>query len=252
MTPELWIGTSGWSYRHWLGVFYPPDLPTRAWLRHYASRFDTVEINASFYRLPARSTFEGWAGQTPPGFRFAVKASRFLTHVRRLRDPGEPVARLLGAASGLGERLGPVLFQLPPRWVPPPERLRALAGALPPGIHGAVELRDPRGYADDTLALLAELGLALVVHDHPAAPSPRAVTAPFAYLRFHGPGPLYGGEYGKRGLAPWLPWILELTEKGLPVYAYFNNDAGGAAVRDAALLRELLGAPGGHEGAESG
>ncbi len=242
--PTVRIGTSGWSYRHWRDVFYPPGLPTRDWLRHYASRFSTVELNATFYRLPRPETFEAWARQAPPGFCFALKASRYLTHIRRLREPGEPLERLLAAARPLGGHMGPLLFQLPPRWVPDADRLRALAEAVPQGLPAAVEFRDPAGYTPQVLDLLADLGLALVVHDHPAAPAPREVTGPFAYVRFHGPGPLYGGEYGEAGLAGWAEWIRGLRGRGVPVYAYFNNDAGAAAVRDALRLADMVGEAG--------
>ncbi len=242
--PTLRIGTSGWSYRHWRGAFYPAGLPPREWFRHYASRFSTVEVNATFYRLPRPETFETWARQAPPGFCFALKASRYLTHVRRLREPAQPLGRLLRAARPLGGHLGPLLFQLPPRWVPEPSRLRELAEALPPGLPAAVEFRTPAGYSPRVLDLLADLGFALVVHDHPAAPAPREVTGPFVYLRLHGPGPLYGGEYGAAGLEPWADWIREVRGQGLPVYAYFNNDAGAAAPRDALRLAHMLGEPG--------
>lgn len=234
------IGTSGWVYPHWRGTFYPAGVPQGDWLAFYARRFPTVEVNRTFYGLPKPAHVARWARAVPEGFRFAIKGSRLLTHTARLRDPGRAIGRLLDVLSPLGDKRGPLLLQFPPGRVPPPERLRETARACPPGLAVAVELRaaEAPGEVRETLR---ELGWTLVVHDHAAGGGAREVTAPFAYLRFHGPGGEYRGEYGVEGLRPWAGWIGELLEQGLDAYAYFNNDAGGAAPRDATRLIGLLG-----------
>lgn len=240
MTARAWIGTSGFEYAHWRGGFYGPNLPRTRWLEFYAQRFDTVELNATFYRLPGAETFERWAGRVPADFRFAVKASRYLTHIRRLREPGEPLDRLWTRASRLGERFGPVLYQLPPRWKPNPGRLDGFLAAVPQSHAQAIEIRDARWYRGDILGLLERGGVALCLHDMPgSATEPRPV-GPFVYVRFHGSGERYGGAYPHQRLRAWADRIAGWTAAGLPVWAYFNNDLGGHAVRDAERLRDLV------------
>lgn len=243
-TGVAWIGCSGWHYRHWRGVVYPPELPSARWLTSYAGRFATVEVNSSFYRLPEESTFAAWRAQVPRGFRFAVKASRFLTHVKRLRDPEEPLARLFTRLRPLGAALGPVLYQIPPRWFPDAERLDAFLSALParlPGtshrLHHVMEMRDPRGYEDRVLELLARHRVSLCVHDMPGSASPRLATGPVVYVRLHGSEQRYGGTYPDAALDDWAAWIRRMLAEGHDVYAYFNNDMYGHAVSDAERLR---------------
>jgi uncharacterized protein YecE (DUF72 family) len=237
----LRIGCSGWQYRHWRGDFYPSTLSTSRWLEHYVSTFDTVELNNSFYRLPDRETFERWRERTPDRFLFAVKASRFLTHLKKLKDPQEPLARFFEHAAGLGPRLGPVLYQLPPRWMLDLDRLRAFAAALPCGFRQAIEFRDPSWYAPESLAVLEQAGVSLCLHDMAGSESPRVRIGPFVYVRFHGTT-RYGGAYGDDQLDDWAGWIRGELAAGRDVFAYFNNDIGGHAPRDAVRLRARLGA----------
>jgi uncharacterized protein YecE (DUF72 family) len=236
---DIHIGTSGWEYRHWAGDFYPAGLSRDRWLEFYVREFDTVELNNPFYRLPEASVFDGWARRVPRDFRFAVKASRYLTHLRRLREPQEPLERLWTRARHLGPRLGPVLYQLPPRWKPNVERLETFLTALPEEPQ-AIEFRDRRWYSARTLSLLDKAGVALCLHDMAgSAPSPRRA-GPFVYVRFHGAGQKYGGRYSSQRLAAWADRMVGWAEDGLPVWAYFNNDTGGHAVRDADRLRAMV------------
>ncbi|GIU96918.1 MAG: histidine kinase [Actinomycetota bacterium] len=235
--PVVRVGTSGWVYPDWRGVVYPQDLPQRRWLAALARRFPTVEINASFYRLPERSTFERWASEVPPGFRFAVKMSRFVTHVRRLREPAEPLARFWERAAGLGDALGPVLFQLPPRFRVDLGLLRELLAVLPRPMQAAFEFRDPSWATDPVLEALDRAGAAWVLADHAGAPVTAHVTGGWSYLRFHRGRP-DRFDYAPAVLRRWAGTIVDLPVR--EVYAYFNNDPGGAAVRDAERLIRLL------------
>jgi uncharacterized protein YecE (DUF72 family) len=246
------VGTSGWQYRDWRGVLYPAGVPQRRWLEHYASQYGTVENNNSFYRLPSRDTFAAWRDRTPDGFVMAVKASRYLTHIRRLRDPAEPVARLLGAAAGLGPRLGPVLLQLPPNLAADPPLLAAClaefrtagqaAGTGP--VRVAVELRHPSWWSGDRAA---EVQQVLAGHDaalcwadrlgHPVTPLWR--TAGWGYLRCHEGAAQPWPRYGRQALRSWADRIQHTWPGGADVYVYFNNDQGGAAVRDSVTFAGL-------------
>ena len=237
---DIRIGCSGWQYAHWRGDLYPHNLPQDRWFEHYAARFDTVELNNSFYRLPEADVFAGWARRAPPGFLMAVKASRYLTHVRRLREPGEPLDRLWRRARRLGDHLGPMLYQLPPRWHRNVERLTAFAEAVPDDRRQAVEIRDPDWYHPDTYAALERGNLALCLHDMAGSASPRQPIGPFVYVRFHGAGAKYGGRYSGQALAAWADRLVAWADAGLAGYAYFNNDVGGHAFRDAARLREMV------------
>jgi uncharacterized protein YecE (DUF72 family) len=228
------VGCSGWQYRHWRGDFYPQELPAARWLDRYASAFDTVELNNSFYRLPERETFERWRERTPDGFLFAVKASRFLTHLKKLKDPEEPLARFFAHAAGLGPKLGPVLYQLPPRWPADPGRLDRFLEALPPGRH-VLEFRDPSWYAPEILERLERAGVTLCLHDMPGSATPRVRVGPAVYVRFHGTT-RYGGAYGDGDLDAWAEWLNREHGSGHDVFAYFNNDVGGHAPRDAKRL----------------
>lgn len=234
------IGTSGWHYKHWRGIFYPPDLPPTAWLSYYAAEFGTVEINNSFYRLPSEATFEAWRDQAPPGFLFAVKASRFLTHMKKLKDAEEPLGNILGRARLLGAHLGPILYQLPPYWGRDLTRLEAFLRLLPPDLEHVFEFRDPSWLVAETFELLRRYGAGLCIYDLPGYTSPLQVTAPFAYIRFHSSTDLYGGEYGEERLRPWAERIRTLGAQAETIYIYFNNDAFGYAVSDARILRRLL------------
>ncbi len=234
------IGTSGWHYGHWRGPFYPPDLPESRFLEHYASRFGTAEINNSFYRLPEEKTLVRWRRETPRGFVFAAKASRYLTHMKKLREPEEPLRRLFGRLEALGEKLGPVLFQLPPRWRANPGRLEDLLGLLPPGRRCAFEFRDESWFDEKVYRLLQEHGAALCVYDLGGRTSPRVLTAGFAYARLHGPEGPYRGCYDERRLAGWAELLGGWAEEGVEVYCYFDNDEAGYAPRNAGQLIKMM------------
>jgi uncharacterized protein YecE (DUF72 family) len=236
---RLHVGCSGWQYRHWRGDFYPADLPVARWLSYYAERFDTVEVNNSFYRLPESATFARWRAEAPPGFVYAVKASRFLTHNKKLKEPGDPLRRFFARARHLGPSLGPVLYQLPPRWSVNLDRLNAFLAALPKRRRHVVEFRDPSWYVDDVFGSLKRRGVALCLHDMEGSATDRIVTGSFAYLRFHGPAK-YRGTYTDERLGDWADWCAAQIRQDISVYAYFNNDAGGHAPRDAVRLRRMI------------
>ena len=236
------VGTSGWQYRDWRGTFYPQKLPQRLWLEHYAEVFDTVEVNNAFYRLPERRTFEDWAARTPDGFVVTVKASRYLTHVKRLSDPAEPVGRLLERYEGLGDRRGPILLQFPPNLQAAPEKLDATLKAFPRSVRVAVEPRHESWWTDDIRAILHKHRAALVWADrNEKALSPLWATADWGYLRLH-----HGAKtderdwsYSTRALRRWATALKDTFDGG---YVYANNDKGGAAPRDAQKMRDLLAA----------
>jgi uncharacterized protein YecE (DUF72 family) len=243
MSARFRVGTSGWSYDHWREVFYPHKLPARKRLAFYSSRFDTVEVNASFHRLPSEETFRTWREAVPREFKFAVKASRYLTHVKRLADPEEPLKTLLGRARVLGSKLGPVLFQLPPRWRANPERLAGLLRLLPASRRFVFEFRDPSWFNEDVRDLLAHRGAGFCIFHMVGQRCPLWVTAPFVYIRFHGTSGKYGGSYPPRVLAMWAERVRGWIQEGRDVYAYFNNDIGGHAVRNGRdLVKRLEGA----------
>jgi uncharacterized protein YecE (DUF72 family) len=234
------VGCSGWQYKHWRGDFYPADLPTARWFEHYAARFDTVEINNTFYRLPEAKTFASWHERAPRGFLYAVKASRFLTHMKKLKDPEEPIDRLFSRMRGLREHLGPVLYQLPPGWKLDRERLEYFLQALPRDVRHVLEFREPSWYADDISELLERYGVARCLHDMKGSATGRERVGPFVYVRFHGPTGTYSGGYAEDRLERWADWLDEQRRHGCDVFAYFNNDVGGHAPRDAVTLRRLL------------
>jgi uncharacterized protein YecE (DUF72 family) len=234
------VGCSGWQYKHWRGDFYPAKLPVRRWFEHYAAVFDTVEINNTFYRLPERETFAAWRRRAPAGFLFAVKASRFITHMKKLKDPEESLERLFSRLSALGRRLGPVLYQLPPRWNLDRERLERFLHALPRGVRHVMEFRDPGWYAAEVLRRLEQHRVTWALHDMPGSASGRQRVGPFVYVRFHGASGTYAGNYSEAQLSGWADWLTGERLNGADVFAYFNNDVGGHAPRNALTLRHLL------------
>jgi uncharacterized protein YecE (DUF72 family) len=240
MAASTYIGTSGWHYDHWVGAFYPQDLPDAAFLEYYAGYFESAEINNSFYRLPDKNTLIRWREAVPEGFLFSVKASRYLTHMKKLKDPREPVERLFDRVSVLGTSLGPILFQLPPRWRSNPERLEGLLEILPEDHRYAFEFRDPSWFDGEVYALLAKHEAALCVYDLGGRTSPKEVTADFAYVRLHGPDGPYRGRYGARRLAVWAGTFSAWLEEGLDVYCYFDNDEAGYATQDALGLQQMM------------
>jgi uncharacterized protein YecE (DUF72 family) len=234
------VGCSGWEYKHWRGDFYPVDVPKTRWFDHYAARFDTVEINNTFYRLPEQSTFAAWAARAPSGFAFAIKASRFLTHMKKLKDPEEPLARLFSRMRPLRQHLGPVLYQLPPGWKLDRERLEHFLQALPKGVRHVLEFRDPSWYADDVKVMLARHGVSLCLHDMRGSATGRERVGPVVYVRFHGASGHYSGSYPDDRLREWAEWLNAQRTDGADVFAYFNNDVGGHAPRNAVTLRRFM------------
>lgn len=234
------IGTSGWHYPHWRGTFYPRNLPPRVMLNYYAERFATVEINNSFYRLPAESTLRSWAEGTPAGFQFAVKASRYLTHMKKLKDPEPALGTFLARVEALGAKLGPILFQLPPNWHCDRDRLGTFLGALPVEHRYAFELRDPSWQTPAVYRLLAIHNVACCVYDLAGVQSPIELTTDFAYVRLHGPAGPYQGSYSGEALARWAARLREWQTLLANVYVYFDNDEAGYAARNALELRALI------------
>ena len=235
------IGCSGWNYGHWRERVYPKGLPTRRWLEHYATLFDTVEVNSTFYRLPARSAVAGWAEGSPGGFLFSVKASRYLTHVKRLTDLGDGVARFCERIEPLcaSHKLGPVLWQLPPRFRRDDERLAGALARLPPGRH-CFEFRDESWFAAEVYELLRAHGAALVIGDNPTRPyQTHELTTDWTFLRFHYGSRGRNGNYSRAELETWAERI-EAWRETVDVYAYFNNDWEGYAVENGLWLRRRL------------
>jgi len=238
-TGRLYCGTSGWIYNHWREVFYPRDLPQSKWLEFYAGRFDTVEINNSFYRLPERKTFQAWHDQSPPGFTFALKASRFLTHMKKLKAPEEPLERMLGRTEALAEKHGPILYHLPPYWHVNIERLEHFLSLLPQNLRHVFEFRDPSWQIEPVYDLLRRCGAGYCIMSAPDLPCHLITTTDFAYIRMHNGGDETEGCYTDDALAWWAGHIRNFLSQG-DVYIYFNNDYKGYAVENALKLRQLV------------
>ncbi|MEI2578423.1 DUF72 domain-containing protein [Scytonema sp. PRP1] len=237
---KLQIGTSGWVYKHWMGIFYPLHLPSNQQLSFYAQNFSTVEINFSFYRLPERSVFESWREQTPSGFVFAVKGSRYLTHMKKLKDPQEPLSRLMERVEGLQEKLGPILFQFPHTWHLNLERLQPFLVLLQtyPQQRFTFEFRHSSWLIPQVYKLLEHAGAALCLPVSPTVPLDVRLTAPWTYIRMH--TGQYGVGYSDEELSIWANRIRLFLQQEADVYIYFNNDPDGHAIRDAQHLCRLL------------
>lgn len=234
------IGCSGWIYPHWRGLFYPEKLPVKRWFAFYAETFDTVEINNSFYRLPRAETFDAWREQAPPGFRYAVKANRFVTQAKKLKDCAEPLARMMPPFRHLRETLGPVLYQLPPRFKLNLERLESFLEIAPKDVVNVFEFREPSWYTDTVFEVLDRHGASFCAHDMPGSVSPRLAVGRVAYLRFHGGLSKYYGRYPDDRLLEWADWIAQQARSGRAVWAYFNNDPEAHAIADAQTLRAMV------------
>lgn len=234
------IGTSGWRYDDWRGAFYPDDVKPPSWLAYYGRRFPAVEINNSFYKLPEEKTLRTWRDAAPEGFMFAAKANRFVTHMKKLKDPEEGLQRMMQRFRLLGDRLGPVLYQCPPKWKANAERLEAFLEALPKNVPAAFEFREDSWYGDEVLELLDKHGAALCLSDHPAATVVGTPPGPFVYVRLHG-AELYQGSYDGRTLRGWASRIAGWQQEGRDVWCFFDNDIKAAAPGDAARLAEMLG-----------
>lgn len=241
MRPLVKVGCSGYEYPHWRGVFYPEQLKRTAWFDHYASVFDTVEINNTFYGLPPADTFDRWRERAPTGFTYTLKMSRYGTHQKKLRDPKEWVDNFLQRAERLRTTLGPILVQLPPRWRANPQRLEGFLAVAPSRHRWVLEFRDTTWLTDPIFEIMRKHNAALCLHDL-ATDHPQVVTADWTYLRFHGPqtGTKYAGSYSPSALSGAARRIGRHLAEGRDVYVYFNNDAGGAAVKDAQTLKQYL------------
>lgn len=240
---RIWVGTSGWQYDHWTGPVYDRGLDTRARLSRYARSLYSVEINSTFYGLPSASTVAAWRNATPADFLFAVKASRYITHMKKLKDPAESVGRFFAAIEPLRDKLGPVLFQLPPRWRANADRLETFLATLPAGRHYAFEFRDESWHCSEIFKTLARHNAAFCIFDLEGKQAPAQVTADFVYIRLHGPDGAYCGSYDEKALAAWARRIAGWRDSGLDCYCYFDNDEAGYAFANAVRLREILATP---------
>lgn len=237
MAPEIRIGTSGYQYKHWKGDFYPKKLPVKDWFAHYIKHFDTVEINNTFYKMASAETFEQWKETAPDNFCYVIKYSRYGTHLKRLKDPEDHVNYFMDRVSHLGEFLGPILVQLPPRWKRNIHRLRRFLETTPEDLRWAVEVRDPEWLHEEFYDLLRHYKTALVIHDM-IPYHPRVVTADWTYLRYHGQN--YQGSYDEQQLDAIAEDIRDHKDQGRDVFVYFNNDLGGHAIRNAKTLKKKL------------
>lgn len=236
---KLFIGTSGYSYNHWVDDFYPLDVASNKRLEYYAEYFNTVEINNSFYHLPQKKTFDKWAKAVPEEFVFSVKANRYITHMKNLMVDEEPINRLLNRAEPLGDKLGPILFQLPPQWNINTKRLENFIDLLPENQRFVMEFRNKTWYADEVFNLLKNNQVGFCIHDHQDAPSPEKITTDFVYLRFHGPNGDYQSKYSKEELENWKLKIKNCRQQDLDVFVYFNNDFQAFAIDNARQLKQL-------------
>lgn len=238
---SVYVGTSGWTYDHWTGPFYPDALPNQDRLSFYADRLRSVEINSSFYQLPAEKTLVRWSETVPEGFIFAFKANRYITHMKKLKDPEEPLENLYARASVLGDHLGPILFQLPPNWRFDRTRLASFLEALSPQFRHAFELRDERWITEEALDLLHEHDAAFCIYDFAGRRSPSAVTSDFVYVRLHGPMETpYRGRYDKNELSGWAGALSTWHRQERDVYCFFDNDEAGYAAENAMRLQEMV------------
>ncbi|HEY3040405.1 MAG TPA: DUF72 domain-containing protein [Pyrinomonadaceae bacterium] len=241
MAGSVHIGTSGWHYKHWLGRFYPDKLPAKKMFAFYARHFDTVEINNSFYHLPLSSTFDSWRDNSPKHFLFAVKGSRFITHMKKLTEPESSSLKFFDGVERLGEKLGPILFQLPPRWQVNVERLSAFLDVIPKHHRYVFEFRDESWLVREVFDALRKHNAAFCIHDLGGMQTPLEITADFTYVRFHGPGAAkYRGSYSTQALQRWAERISNWRTDLSGVYVYFNNDVGGAAIENAKTLKQMV------------
>jgi uncharacterized protein YecE (DUF72 family) len=238
---NIHIGTSGWHYRHWIGTFYPPGTKADQQFRLYQNSFDTVEINNSFYRLPTPEVFKSWRKETPDNFLFVVKASRYITHNKKLKDPEESIKRFFTNVRFLRDKLGPILFQLPPSWKKNAERLHAFVTILPKKYRYVFEFRNSTWYDEEIISLLKKHNCAFCIYELAGHTSPAHVTADFVYVRLHGPGNAkYQGSYTETQLEEWAEQCRNWQREGLDVFVFFDNDEQGYAAFNAQSLKNLL------------
>jgi uncharacterized protein YecE (DUF72 family) len=243
MAAKYYVGCSGWHYEHWRGLYYPEELPKSKWLPFYAQQFATVELNNSFYRLPSEKAFLNWRESTPENFVFAVKMSRYITHIRRLRNLGSAVEDFLSRAALLKEKLGPLLYQLPPGMKRNDELLQNFLSLLPPKYQHVIEFRHESWIDVAVFDILRSHNVGLCVFDMPGFSCPMVATSDFAYIRFHGSQGLYFSRYSDEELSQWAQRIARLSQNVEASYIYFNNDAEAFAVKNAMTLRSLLRTP---------
>jgi uncharacterized protein YecE (DUF72 family) len=241
MQCTIHIGTSGWHYKHWQGPFYPAGIRSGDQLSWYARLFDTVELNNTFYHLPSESALKAWRDGTPENFCFSVKGSRYLTHMRKLKEPEAGLNRFMPLIATLGQKLGPILFQLPPRWQCNPDRLHEFLKTLPTGHRYGFELRDRSWHVPEVYRLLERYNAAFCIYELAGVHSPLLLTADFTYVRLHGPGKAYQGNYRTPTLRQWAERIAAWRSHLKAVYFYFDNDQAGYAPRNALKLRQLVG-----------
>jgi len=237
---SIHIGTSGWYYDHWKGTFYPEDLLSDHFLAYYARYFQTAEVNNTFYHLPTEKAMADWRDTVPAGFIFAVKASRYITHMKKLKEPRQTLPVFLKRVEILGDKLGPILFQLPPYWHFNLERLKAFLQALPRDFRYAFEFRDESWINDITNEVLAEHNATFCIYDFAGTQAPKIVTSDLVYVRLHGPEAAYAGQYNTETLAEWAKDFLAWKRRGKQIYCYFDNDEAGYAAQDALRLKEMV------------
>ena len=240
MKSSLRIGTSGWNYKHWIGSFYPTKLKDSDWLSFYGSHFDTVEINNTFYRLPEEKTFKKWEEATKADFRYSVKVSRFITHIKRLKNIDDALNLFLSRVSLLKNKTGPVLYQLPPSFKINMERLESFLLLLPKNITHVIEFRNDSWFTDEVFVLLKKHHVSFCIHDMSNIDCPCTETSSTIYIRFHGYEGVYEGSYSEDALQKWVNYIKGKLKDGYDVYAYFNNDINAYAVENAKTLKRML------------
>lgn len=239
-TDKLHIGTSGWHYEAWKGPFYPEEMTAEDFLGYYVDHFQTVEINNTFYQLPEEETFAEWRTTAPDGFIFSVKASQYITHMKKLKDPEGPVSNFLGTIEALGDKLGPVLFQLPPHWNFDKQRLKSFLAVLPGDLRCAFEFRDESWFNEEAYSLLEKHDAAFCIYHLAGRLSPKRITSDLVYIRLHGPEGAYQGQYGDDALSQWSSDLRRWAEDGREVFCYFDNDEAGYAAQDAQRLEEMI------------
>lgn len=237
---RYYIGTSGWHYDDWRGIFYPDNLPKNKWLEFYAQYFPTVEINNTFYRLPSEKAARAWYNDSPREFFFAVKVSRYLTHIKRLKDAAKSIEIFMSRTAPLKEKLKLLLYQLPENFHRNDERLEEFLKVLPQGYKHVVEFRHKSWYSEEVYSILRRYNIAFCIFDMPGLTSPVMATADFAYIRFHGKDDIYTSKYGDRDLEEWAEKIKKLPANVKAVYIYFNNDAAGYAIENAMMIKRYI------------
>lgn len=239
-TPDLLLGTSGFTYKHWKGIFYPLELPQKRWFEFFCEKFNTVELNASFYRIPTLKTVEGWNQRSPDDFYFSVKMSRLITHTKKLRNCTDELQWFFSNFRPLYSKIKAILVQLPPAMKFNPGLIKEFSHLLPSGFKFAFEFRNTSWYRDETYDMLSEANHIFCIHDMASIPTEKIVTTNAVYIRFHGFDSTYGGDYPEQHLNEWAEWIASQVQNNRSVYGYFNNDIGGYAVKNCLSLRRLV------------